>query len=117
MENLMEQTTNLHPMTQEFISLLDQMKAISSAKSADYAGDTDPMSNFRLSEHAGIPAWIGITIRLGDKLSRIMNFAKKGSYKVKDESVEDTLIDLANYSLLCLIMYRDAQKAKLPQSK
>jgi len=102
----------LHPKTVELFALLDQIKSIAIKKSHDYAGDVDPMSNFRLCETAGIPAWKGIVVRLGDKLSRIMNFAKKGELKVSDESVEDTCIDLAAYSLLCLIMYREFKNKK-----
>jgi hypothetical protein len=35
-----------------------------------------------------------------DKLARINSFSQKGELQVKDESVEDTLLDLANYAIL-----------------
>lgn len=35
-----------------------------------------------------------------DKMKRIASFAEKGELQVKDESVTDTLKDLANYSCL-----------------
>lgn len=35
-----------------------------------------------------------------DKISRINSFTQQGVCNVKDESIEDTLIDLANYSIL-----------------
>lgn len=100
----------IHPKTQEFIDLLDKMKAVALAKSHDYAGDSDPMSNFRMCETMGIPGWKGIVIRLGDKYSRIMNFCKKESLQVKDESIIDTLLDMANYSLLCIILYNQSKE-------
>ena len=35
------------------------------------------LTNFRTCELAGIPAWKGCCVRIGDKFSRIMGFAKK----------------------------------------
>ena len=102
-----------HPSTEVFLSLLEKMREISLAKGHDYSGSEDPMSNFRMCEAMGIPAWKGIVVRLCDKLSRIQNFCKKESLQVKDESIEDTLIDMANYSLLCIIMYREAASMRM----
>lgn len=99
----------LHPSKIMFGELLERMAQISKAKSHDYSGDEDPMSNFRQCEAMGLPAWKGIVVRLTDKLSRIQNFCKKESLQVKDESVEDTLLDMANYALLCIIMYRETK--------
>ena len=92
---------------EEFSMLLDKMKQIHDAKSADYANSEDRFSNFRTCEMMGLPAWKGIIVRLGDKFSRISEFAKKETLEVKDESFEDTCIDMANYSLLLLQAYRD----------
>ena len=38
-------------------------------------------------------------IRLGDKFSRFKTLSRGGEQKVNDESIRDTLIDLANYTL------------------
>lgn len=46
-------------------------------------------------------------IRLGDKLNRFESFIKNGSFHIKDESVRDTLSDLATYAVMTL-MYLDA---------
>lgn len=50
-------------------------------------------------------------MRLSDKLSRIMQLTRKAlegrEAAVKDETVKDTLIDLANYSILCTILYEE----------
>jgi len=96
----------------EFQSLLDKMKEVHDAKSDDYAVDGDRFSNFRLSELIDVPVWKGIVIRMGDKYSRICEFCKKEEYSVKDESVEDTLLDLANYALLCLQAYRESKRGE-----
>lgn len=38
--------------------------------------------------------------RMGDKMQRIKNLAFSRSQKVKDESIKDTLIDLAAYAIM-----------------
>ena len=42
-------------------------------------------------------------IRLEDKLNRLKSLNKNGNAQVKDESVQDTLMDLANYAIMTLI--------------
>lgn len=48
-------------------------------------------------------------IRLGDKLSRFNTLTKSGGQQVNDESIRDTLIDLANYAIMT-VMELDEQK-------
>lgn len=72
---------------------------LSKRKNEDYTGDSDdPFSNFKSIEVLGIPAEIGFLTRMMDKMRRISSFVNKGEFKVKDESIRDTLIDLANYT-------------------
>jgi len=48
-------------------------------------------------------------IRLSDKLSRFKSLTKGGSQQVSDESIRDTLLDLANYAIMTVIeMDREA---------
>ena len=42
-------------------------------------------------------------IRLGDKLNRFKSLTKSNSQEVKDESIRDTLIDLANYAIMTIM--------------
>lgn len=42
-------------------------------------------------------------IRLGDKLSRFKKLSKDKDRKVSDESIRDTLIDLANYAIMTVM--------------
>ena len=93
--------------SERFYQLLETMKETHDAKRHDYANDEDVFANFRTCEAAGIPAWKGCCIRIGDKFSRIMGFAKKEKLKVKDERIKDTLIDMANYALIALILYEE----------
>jgi hypothetical protein len=92
-----------HP---DFYKLIDELKEIHSRKNHDYAGK-DPLSNLKVSESFGIPAWKGCLIRMSDKWSRITQLANKGESLVKDESIIDTLKDLSIYSLLCIILFKE----------
>jgi len=93
----------------DFYKLLDDLKELHSNKNHDYAGEDDPFKNLKLSEMMGIKPWKGCLVRISDKFSRLCSFAKTEEYKVKDESVEDTLKDLAIYALICLILYREGK--------
>lgn len=42
-------------------------------------------------------------IRLGDKLNRFKALSRNGEQKVNDESIRDTLIDLANYAIMTIL--------------
>lgn len=42
-------------------------------------------------------------IRLGDKFSRFKTLSRKESQEVNDESMRDTLLDLANYAIMTLM--------------
>ena len=42
-------------------------------------------------------------IRLGDKFSRFKTLSRGGEQKVNDESIRDTLIDLANYAVMTVL--------------
>ncbi len=91
----------------------DKMKDICRKKNNDYTGvGVSPFSNFERVEQMGIcTTEQGFLTRMTDKMSRIASFASKVELQVKDEGVEDTLIDLANYSLLMLGYIRQ-QKEK-----
>ena len=43
-----------------------------------------------------------LKIRLGDKLNRVSSLIKRGELKENDESLEDTLLDMAGYAVLGL---------------
>ena len=99
-------TAGGHPM---FNELLSHLSALYAAKNKDYAGE-NPLGNFQMCEEFGIPSWKGwkgIMVRLSDKWARIVSLVKnKNVAAVKTESVEDTLIDMAAYSLLMVILLR-----------
>ena len=49
-------------------------------------------------------------IRLEDKLNRLKSLNKNGNAQVKDESIQDTLMDLANYAIMTLIELEKGDK-------
>ncbi len=100
-------TQHGHP---DFYKLLEQMAELHSRKNHDYAGTSDPLKNLRACIRLELDPFIGVMVRLQDKWSRIEEFVKSKTLLVKNESVEDTLMDNAVYSLLAIILLRE-QKA------
>ena len=96
------------------LDILDNMQKVYEAKDSDYSATGLPMGNLRKCEDAGIDAWRGCLVRIGDKMSRLENFLKEKEYLVLSEKAEDTVIDLANYAILmsCLI-----EEIKTPHSQ
>lgn len=90
----------------------DRMVEITAKKNHDYSKSEDPFANFKVIESFGIATEIGFVTRMSDKLSRLSNFVTQGELKVKDESVEDTLLDLANYCLLMAGYLKAKQEKK-----
>ena len=85
----------------------DKLIAITASKNADYTGDSDdPFKNFRGVEQDGICSTEqGFLTRMRDKWSRtvslVMRQLRTGEgARVKDETLEDTLFDFANYCIL-----------------
>jgi len=104
-----------HPM---FYELLQKMADIHSVKNQDYGGG-NPLGNFEESKKFGIDPFMGVLVRLSDKWSRICSLAKKKNMEgaVKDESIEDTLIDLANYSILALVIKKEMENEETKNMK
>ena len=79
--------------------ITEHADSIVGAKRVDYSGLIDPYANFRRSELFGVPAWLGVIIRMTDKLSRIQSITNAaGVSQVKSELLVDTIADLINYS-------------------
>jgi len=100
----MSDTLHGHP---DFYKKLSEIKTIHSVKNHDYAGEKDPLANFRECERIGIPAWKGCLIRMMDKYMRILNFADSQNFEVSNESLDDTCKDLSVYSLIMSILYAE----------
>lgn len=75
--------------------LTNEMLKIYREKNSDY-GDSFSKSY----KEFGI---IAPVVRMSDKMERIKQLSKAEDIKVKDESLHDTLIDIANYALMTAI--------------
>lgn len=79
-----------------FRAITEEMANLYEKKNADYGnsfGDT--------YQRLGL---ISAVTRIQDKCHRLCNLStKRGQQQVKDESIRDTLIDLANYAIMTLI--------------
>lgn len=86
-----------------FKKTIKQMYVLTEKKNNDYAGENDPFRNFKMPAQFGFATVEqGFLTRMVDKVSRISTFVQKGELSIKEESVQDTLIDLATYSILML---------------
>lgn len=81
-------------MTMNFREITDYMYQIYEKKNADY-GD----SFSKTYEEFGLTA---SAIRINDKTERFKKLIKQDA-QVQDESIKDTLLDLANYAVLTLM--------------
>lgn len=91
-----------------------KMNEITKAKNADYTGAAgdDPFANFSRVGSLGVCSpEQGFMVRILDKYMRINSFVQKGFLNVKEESVEDTLLDLANYAILFAGYLKSTKKA------
>lgn len=52
-------------------------------------------------------------IRLGDKFNRFSSLLKQQSNGTSDESIKDTLIDLANYAIMSIMWMENQKSIKL----
>jgi hypothetical protein len=81
----------------EFNKITAEMASILRKKNSDYGGTVDNISI------TGLP---GISVRILDKAMRFYNLTKtqENQQQVKEESIRDTLIDLANYCVIGVML-------------
>ena len=47
---------------------------------------------------------VGVIVRMGDKINRLVSIEKNKVSLVNDEKMRDTLIDLHNYAAMCVML-------------
>ncbi|MSX05476.1 MAG: DUF1599 domain-containing protein [Actinobacteria bacterium] len=94
-----------HPLSQKFHDLLKEMALMHDGKQKDYGSAENPFANIVSSQDFGMPAWVGAMVRANDKMRRIQAAAR--GQNLVNESVEDSLIDLAVYTAIALVLYRE----------
>ena len=80
---------------EKHLKICNELNALYAKKNHDY-GDS-----FHLSFNEEGMAMA--RIRLSDKLNRFKNLSRSTKQEVKDESLRDTLIDLANYAIMTIL--------------
>lgn len=100
-------------MATEFEKILGEIQLMHDKKQEDYGREGDPFANVRASEDFGIPGWVGCMTRAHDKMVRLQKAARGGT--MTNESVEDSLLDLAVYSIIALVLRREENaRTRLP---
>ena len=93
---------------ENFSKVLCEMEQLYGAKNNDYGN-----SFTKSFEKYGL---ISPLIRLEDKLNRLESLVLNGSQEVENESIRDTLVDLANYAAMTIVELdkksEEARKAK-----
>lgn len=104
------------PEASRFSKLLNEMHDIYERKNSGYAGQDsfDPFANFRMSEKLGISAFKGCLVRMSDKFVRICNLTRDETNNKVNESITDTLIDLAVYSLIAICLFEETAELNVP---
>ena len=84
-----------------FESVLDEMRDLHVKKNKDY-GDAFHKS----FEEFGVTAGV---VRLNDKMERVKSLVKNGKAEVKDESLMDTLKDMASYAVMLYVELKNIE--------
>lgn len=86
---------HIEPKVARHYVICQKLNQVYKAKNHDYGdsfGDT--------YKKLGI---ISAVTRLSDKMNRLMSLAVSHDAQIKDEKIEDTLLDMANYAIMTLI--------------
>ena len=87
---------------EKFTEITSNMAKTYAAKNHDYGNSFEQsLDKFGL---------VASVVRLGDKMNRIESLTKKEAL-VKDESIKDTLLDMANYAIMT-VMWMDKKSGE-----
>jgi hypothetical protein len=56
---------------------------------------------------------IGVIVRMGDKIQRLLSISNKGISLIDSESLRDTLIDLHNYAAMAVMLLDEKKDVEL----
>jgi hypothetical protein len=86
---------------EQMISIQNEARELFAKKNKDYG---DAFANY---------GTVGVIVRMGDKIQRMMSISKNGVRLVDNENLRDTLIDLHNYAAMAIMLMDE----KLPIRK
>lgn len=93
---------SLNEKVRQHAAVCNELNALFAHKNADYG---DAFHTSFLDEGLAMAR-----IRLGDKLARFKNLSRSNVQMVSDESIRDTLIDLANYAIMTVMELDNAKQ-------
>lgn len=93
---------SLNEKVRQHAAVCNELNALFARKNADYG---DAFHTSFLEEGLAMAR-----IRLGDKLARFKNLSRSNVQMVSDESIRDTLIDLANYAVMTVMELDNAKQ-------
>ena len=80
---------------EKHMQICEELNSLYAKKNHDY-GDSFHISY--LEEGMAMPR-----IRIGDKFNRFKTLSRNNKQEINDESLRDTLIDLANYAIMTVL--------------
>lgn len=98
---------SLNEKVRQHAAVCNELNALFACKNADYG---DAFHTSFLDEGLAMAR-----IRLGDKLARFKNLSRSNVQMVSDESIRDTLIDLANYAVMTVMELDNAKQEDAKQ--
>jgi len=104
-----------HPDSQRLHEILTELGELHDRKQADYGLNRDPFYNLRAAADFGVPPWIGVMIRLQDKVKRVQAYALKGI--LYNEGVHDSFKDIAVYAILAMILHEEELERAINYAK
>ena len=94
----------MHPV----VGVLNEMERLVATKAHDYAKDENVFSNFEFAaDVAGVSVEQEFAVMIATKVARLRELL--GGKVPNHESIDDTLLDLANYAALCLAWRRQQE--------
>lgn len=97
-------------IAEEYKRIQSEMYATFAEKHLDYGMNNIALGGDLSNANDKQFSLTGIAIRLTDKISRLRNLVTSGVTHVKTETIEDTLLDAANYGIIGTIVRRDKWK-------
>jgi hypothetical protein len=93
-----------YPETSQLLRELQDMQyKLFCSKQQDYGSGNISLGGDMSNENDKKFAMLGITIRMNDKMQRLLNLIKEDKMP-NNESIEDTLIDISTYALMTIIV-------------
>ena len=104
----------LETQQKHFLEITEQMKSIMFAKGNDYA-NKDRLSNFKLAGNiSGLTPELNCLSLIATKVARL-GVLLNNDNKPNNESINDSLLDLANYTVLLTMLLKDKESKGILQ--